>query len=230
VKFNDVLPDTEAHFPLPEFLKLTERAGCLRDNKKFLLILFLTGFAVFIWSAIHPKDRFTWVLEVMPVLVGVPLLFLTRKRFPLTRLVYALIWIHAILLMIGGHYTYAEMPLFNWIRDTFHLSRNHYDRLGHFAQGFIPAMIAREILLRRSPLRPGGWLFYIVVSICLAISAAYELLEWAVSAMTGSRGNAFLGTQGDIWDTQKDMALALCGSILAQLFLQRKHDQELQKL
>src|SRR6185436_14562110 len=143
----------------------------------------------------------------------------TYKRFRFTDLLYVLIWIHAIILLVGGHYTYAEVPLFDWIRDTFGLSRNHYDRVGHFAQGFVPAIVAREVLLRKSPLKRGKLLTFIVVSICLAISASYELIEFGVSMATGSAGDAFLGTQGDIWDTQKDMLMALIGASTALLTL-----------
>lgn len=189
-----------------------------------LLAAFLV---IFVWSLIHPHDVFTWFLETFPAMIGVVVLLATYRRFELTTLVYVLIWMHAVLLLIGGHYTYAEVPLFNCIRDAFHLSRNHYDRVGHFAQGFVPAMIAREFLLRRSPLQRGTLLAYIVVSICLAISAAYELFEFAVSVLTGSAGDAFLGTQGDIWDTQKDMLMALIGSIAALLTLSRWHDRQL---
>jgi putative membrane protein len=186
--------------------------------------------AVFLWSAIGPRDRFTWFLEVLPVLVGLPLLAVTYRRFPLTSLAYSLIAAHTIILMIGGHYTYAQVPLFNWIRDTFSLARNHYDRLGHFAQGFVPAILAREVLLRRTPLRPGGWLFTIVFSICMAISALYELFEWRVAVATGTAADAFLGTQGDVWDTQKDMAMCLVGALTALLFLSRAHDRALSRL
>ena len=200
----------------------------MTDRRFFLTLLVTTG-AVFLWSGIAPRDRFTWFLEVLPALAALPILLLTARRFPLTRLTYALIAAHAVILMVGGHYTYAEVPLFNWLRDTFHLARNHYDRVGHFAQGFVPAIIAREVLLRRTPLRPGGWLFVIVTSICLSISALYELFEWGVSVWTGSAGDAFLGTQGDIWDTQKDMALCLVGAVFAQLLLSRLHDRQLQQ-
>ena len=182
---------------------------------------------VFVWSGWHPADRLTWALEVFPVVLAVPLLVATRKRFPLTTLVYVLIAIHAVVLMIGGRYTYAEVPLFNWIRDAWHLSRNHYDRVGHFAQGFVPAMIAREVLIRRTPLRPGAWLFFLVLCVVMAISATYELVEWAAALATGSRADAFLGTQGDPWDTQKDMALAALGGVIAQLALGRLHDRQL---
>lgn len=142
---------------------------------------------------------------------------------------YVLILIQAIILVIGGHYTYAEMPFFNWLRDTFHLARNHYDRLGHFVQGFVPAMISREILLRKSPLKNGKLLSFLVISICLAISASYELIEWGVAAATGSAADAFLGTQGDVWDTQWDMLLALCGSIISLLTLQKFHNSVLKQ-
>ena len=182
---------------------------------------------VFVWSAFGPLDRFTWFLEVLPALVGLPLLAVTYRRFPLTSLAYSLIAAHAVILMVGGHYTYAQVPLFSWIRDTFGLARNHYDRIGHFAQGFVPAILAREILLRRTPLRRGGWLVTIVMSICLAISALYELFEWVVAVATGTAADAFLGTQGDFWDTQKDMAMCLVGAISALLILSRAHDRSL---
>ena len=183
--------------------------------------------AVFIWSSIHPHDYFTWLLEVFPAIIGAAVLALTYRRFPLTPLVYTLIALHMIILIVGGHYTYAEVPLGNWIRDQFGLSRNHYDRVGHFAQGFVPAMIAREVLLRLNVLKRGRWLFVVVVSVCLAISALYELLEWIVSALTGSAGDAFLGTQGDVFDTQKDMALALVGAVTALITLSKLHDKQL---
>ncbi|MEN6587154.1 MAG: DUF2238 domain-containing protein [Sulfuricella sp.] len=186
--------------------------------------------AVLAWSGWHPKDTFTWFLEVAPVLVGLPLLVLTFRRFPLTSLAYALLALHAVILMVGGHYTYAEMPLFNWLRDTFELSRNHYDRVGHVAQGFVPAIVAREILLRRSPLRPGKWLFFLVSSVCLAISACYEFVEWWVALASGDEAVAFLATQGDVWDTQWDMFLALCGALASQLLLARWHDRQLEGL
>jgi putative membrane protein len=185
---------------------------------------------VLLWSMVHPADWFTWLLEVMPVLVGMPLLFATWGRFRFTNLVYGLLAVHAVILIIGGHYTYAEMPLFNWIRDTFHQARNNYDKVGHFAQGFIPAMVARELLLRTSPLVRGKWLFVIVTCICLAISAAYELIEWQVAVWTGTASSAFLGTQGDEWDSQKDMAWALIGAVAAQLALGRAHDKALEKI
>ena len=185
---------------------------------------------VFVWSGWAPTDRLTWVLEVFPVVLAVPFLLATRRRFPLTLLLYWLVAIHAVILMVGGRYTYAEVPLFNWIRDVLHLARNHYDRLGHFAQGFVPAIIAREVLLRKTPLRRGGWLFFLVTCVCLALSAVYELVEWSAAAATGSAADAFLGTQGDPWDTQKDMLLAGIGAIVGQLTLAAAHDRQLDAL
>jgi len=164
---------------------------------------------------------------VAPVLIAAPLLVLTARRFPLTNLVYVLIAIHALILIVGAHYTYANVPPGFWVQELFDLARNPYDRLGHFAQGFVPAMIAREILLRTSPLKPGGWLFFIVCSICLAISAAYELIEWWTAVIAGGSAEAFLGTQGGVWDTQWDMFLALCGAITVQLLLSSVHDRAL---
>ena len=180
-----------------------------------------------IWSVIRPHDLFTWFLETFPALIGIVLVIALRRRFPLTPLLLVLLTLHAIILMVGGHYTYAEVPLGFWMRDLLHATRNDYDRLGHFAQGFVPAIVAREILIRRNVVRGRGWLFFVVVSICLAISAAYELLEWRVSIASGSKGDAFLGTQGDIWDTQEDMATALVGAIIAPLLLGRWHDRQI---
>lgn len=201
----------------------------MSDQSK-ITFLSLSLVSIFIWSAIYPHDLFTWALEVAPVVIGVTILAVTYPRFQLTILAYLMIWMHAVVLMVGGHYTYAEVPLFNWIRDAFQLSRNHYDRVGHFAQRFFPAILAREILLRKSPLEKGKWLFFIVVSICLAISAFYELIEWWVALATGMAATAFLGTQGDVWDTQWDMALALLGAILSQWTLGRIHDRHLEKM
>ena len=194
---------------------------------RWLLVVVVT---VLVWSGIAPKDRFTWFLEVAPVLIALPLLLATRRRFPFTPLAYALMAVHAVILMVGGHYTYAEMPLFNWLRDALDLSRNHYDRVGHIAQGFVPAIAAREILLRRSPLRPGKWLFFLVASVCLAISACYELIEWWVAVASGDEAVAFLATQGDVWDTQWDMFLALLGALSSLLMLSRWHDRQLLEL
>lgn len=189
-----------------------------------LLALFAVIFA---WSMIGPHDWFTWGLEVFPAVIGLVLLLATHRRFPLTPLLLVLLFVHAVILVIGGHYTYALVPLGFWMQDAFGFTRNHYDRIGHFAQGFVPAILAREILLRKNVVRGRGWLFTIVVSICLAFSAAYELLEWSVAALSGSKGDSFLGTQGDVWDTQKDMALAAIGAITAQLLLGRLHDRQL---
>ena len=189
--------------------------------------LLLVVLAVLLWSGIQPHDRLTWLLEVFPVLIGIPVLVATRRRFPLTPLAYILLALHAVALMVGGKYTYAEVPIGNWFRDAFHLARNHYDRFGHFLQGFVPALVAREVLLRASPLKRGRWLAFLVVCVCLAISAAYELVEWATAALSGAAADAFLGTQGDAWDTQKDMAMALVGAVSSLLLLPRIHDRQL---
>ena len=165
----------------------------------------------------------------MPALIGVLVLMCTYRMFPFTSLAYVLIFVHCLILLVGGHYTYAEMPLFNWLQEEFTLERNYYDRLGHIAQGFIPAIIVREILWRTSPLQNSRWLPFIVVSICLAISATYELLEFAVALATGEAAEAFLGTQGDVWDTQWDMLLALFGAIVSYSTLWRLHDRQLNK-
>lgn len=202
----------------------------MADRSRLIGALTIAVALVFLWSGWHPKDRLTWILEVFPVVLAAPILWATRRRFPLTTLVLVLIALHAVVLMIGGRYTYAEVPLFNWIRDAFHLSRNHYDRVGHFVQGFVPAMIAREVLLRKTPLTRGGWLFFLVLCVVLAISATYELVEWAAALATGSRADAFLGTQGDPWDTQSDMFCALVGAATALLALSRIHDRQLEKL
>lgn len=194
-----------------------------RTNTALLVLL---G-AVFIWSLIRPHDYFTWLLETFPAIIGFVILVATYRKFPLTPLLYALLMIHAAILILGGHYTYAEVPLGFWMRDLLHASRNDYDRIGHFAQGFVPAILAREILIRRGIVRGRGWVYFIVVAICLAFSALYELLEWRVSVATGSKGDAFLGTQGDIWDTQEDMATALVGALLAPLLLGRIHDRQI---
>ena len=178
-------------------------------------------------SGIAPFDRTTWWLEVVPVLIAVPVLLLTGRRFPLTPLLYRLVSIHALVLILGAHYTYARVPIGEWARDAFHLARNPYDRFGHFLQGFTPAIAAREVLLRTSPLQRGGWLFFIVLSIALAISAAYELTEWAAAVVGGEAADEFLGTQGDVWDTQWDMFLALLGAVAAQGALARLHDRQL---
>jgi putative membrane protein len=197
------------------------------SNRLYHSGLFLTFIGALLWSGFHPTDRFTWILEVFPAIAGAVLLVAIYPRFRLTNLAYGLIWVHAIILLVGCHYTYAEMPLFNWLRDTLHLARNYYDRLGHLAQGFIPAIIAREVLVRTSPLRPGRWLTFVSITFCLALSAFYELIEFAVALATGTAAEAFLGTQGDIWDTQWDMTFALVGAIISLALLHRVHDRQL---
>jgi putative membrane protein len=183
--------------------------------------------ALLFWSGMQPRDRITWFLEVAPALAGGLVLLGTRRRFPLTPLTYGLILGHCIILMVGGHYTYAEVPLFNWLRDVFHLARNNYDKLGHLAQGFVPAIIARELLIRRQVINGPGWRNFFIVCFCLALSALYELIEWWVALFSGSGAEAFLGTQGYIWDTQSDMAMALIGSITALVLLRGIHDRQL---
>jgi len=183
--------------------------------------------AVLAWSAIAPTDRLTWFMEVVWVIAGIPLLLATRRGFPLTRLLYWLLAVHAVILVYGGKYTYAETPLGDWAAQQFDLTRNHYDRLGHFAQGFVPAILARELLLRRTPLRPGGWTFYLACAAALSFSAFFEMIEWWAALVMGGEADAYLATQGDVWDTQWDMFLALCGAILAQLLFQRVHDRQL---
>jgi putative membrane protein len=191
------------------------------------IVLLAIGTALLVWSGIGPHDRTTWILEVAPIFIAVPVLVATGRRFPLTPLVYRLIFIHALILMLGGHYTYAQVPLGFWMERLFGFTRNHYDRIGHFAQGFVPAIVAREILIRRSPLKPGKWLFFIVLSVCLAISACYEFIEWWSALIGGSSAEAFLGTQGDPFDTQADMFMALTGAISAQMVLARVHDRQI---
>jgi putative membrane protein len=193
-------------------------------------LLLAAAVAVLIWSGIGPRDRGTWWMEVAPALLALPVLLATHRRFPLTPLLYVLIAVHAAILCVGGHYTYAEVPAGFWVRDLLGLSRNHYDRLGHLFQGLVPALIARELLLRRTPLRPGGWLFTLVTSVALAISALYELVEWLAAVLLGQGADAFLGTQGDPWDTQWDMFMALVGALLAQLLLARLQDAQLARL
>ena len=195
-------------------------------------ILWLTVFAVvLVWSAIRPHDYLTWFLETFPALIGFVLIVATYRTFPLTPLLYTLILIHMIILMVGGHYTYAEVPLFDWIKEVFHQSRNNYDKVGHFMQGFMPAILAREILLRKQVVcKRGLWLAYLVLSIILAFSAFYELIEWWVALLEGEDATAFLGTQGYVWDTQSDMMWCLIGGMTALLALSRLHDRQLTRL
>jgi len=186
--------------------------------------------AVLIWSAIAPKDRFTWFLEVLPALIALPVLAFTRRRFPLTPLTWWLILAHCIVLMVGGHYTYAEVPLFDRLREIFDLARNNYDKVGHFAQGFVPALVAREIVIRLDVIRGAAWRNFFVVCFCLAVSAFYELIEWWVALASEQAAEAFLGTQGYAWDTQSDMGWALLGAVLALTLLGRTHDRQLRRL
>jgi len=187
-------------------------------------------FAVLTWSAINPKDMITWVLEVSPAIIGFGVLAWTYKTFPLTPLVYILILFHCVVLMVGGHYTYAEVPLFDTIAEFFDSSRNNYDKVGHFTQGFVPVIVAREIVIRKNVFSTREWMNFFIVSFVLAFSAFYELLEWAVAEISGEGAEAFLGTQGYVWDTQSDMAWALFGAVLALVLLSRYHDKELQTI
>lgn len=196
-----------------------------------LKLLLAATVVVFVALGVRPKaDRFTWLMENLPVMIGAPLVVTTHRRFPLTPLLYRLLFLHALILMVGGYYSYAEVPLGFWVRDALGLARNHYDRLGHFAQGFVPAILAREVLLRRTPLGPGWTVSFLVVSVCLAFSAFYELVEWWTALATGEAATAFLGTQGDAWDTQWDMFCALVGAVSALALLSRVHGRQLDRL
>ncbi|MBD2700311.1 DUF2238 domain-containing protein [Spirosoma sp. BT702] len=190
-----------------------------------LITLFILGLIV---SAIQPHDYFTWILEVAPAIIGFLTLALTFRKFRFTDLVYILILIHCYILFIGGHYTYAEVPLFDWIKEAFHQSRNNYDKVGHFAQGFIPASITRELLIRKKVVRPGGWLAFLTVCVCVTISVLYEFLEWLVAELSGESAESFLGTQGYVWDTQSDMLYATIGAICFILFLSKIQDKQIQ--
>ena len=185
---------------------------------------------VLVWSGIAPKDTVTWMLEVAPAVAGATILLATRKRFPLTRLVYVLILVHCVILMVGGHYTYAEVPVGDWFRDFFDPPRNNYDKLGHLAQGFVPAVITREVVIRLDVFKSAAWRDFFIVCFCLAVSAFYELIEWWVALMSDEAADAFLGTQGYVWDTQSDMFLALIGAVLALVLLGRIHDRQLAAL
>ena len=187
-------------------------------------------FSVLIWSFINPHDYPTWILETLPALIALLVLVMTRRTFPLTPLLYVLVLLHSILLMVGAHYTYAEVPLFDWISELLGHTRNNFDKLGHFMQGFVPAIASREILIRKDVVNGRRWLNVIVVAVSLAISAFYELLEWLAAEIMGGGADAFLGTQGYVWDTQSDMALALLGAVAALILLGRMHDNELIRL
>ena len=200
-----------------------------RISPLHLALLFVTAL-VFAWSGWRPYDRLTWWLETTPGILGALLLIATYTRFRFTTLCYTLIALHIMLLCVGGHYTYARVPLFNWLEPIFGWHRNHFDRLGHFAQGFVPALIGRELFIRLRVVSSSGWRFAIVILICMGISALYELLEWATALTAGSASTAFLGTQGDVWDTQEDMFMALIGAICALLFMSRWQNKQMRKL
>jgi putative membrane protein len=199
------------------------------QRSTWLTTLMLATLAVLTASGIEPYDRLTWWMEVMPVLIALPILYFSRRMFPLTPLLYGLLFFHGLVLMLGGHYTYARVPLGFWLQDGFDLARNHYDRIGHLTQGFVPAILAREIIIRLSPLKPGGWLFFLVSCVVLAVSATYEFVEWWAALLYGADADSFLATQGDVWDTQWDMLLALIGCLVSQLLLSGWHDRQLSR-
>lgn len=200
----------------------------LLTNKSFLWLSIFFG--VLIWSGIEPKDRLTWVLEAGPAMIGLLVMAQSRKSFPLTPLLYFWILLHCIVLMVGAKYTYAEVPLFNSISEAFGWERNNYDKVGHFMQGFVPALLAREILLRKKLVNANGWRNFIILSICLAFSAFYELIEWWAALLIGEDADAFLGTQGYVWDTQSDMAWALLGALVCLISLKKTHDLQIKPL
>lgn len=193
------------------------------------LALFFATLLVFLWSGWRPYDRYTWWLETIPGILGAAVLIATYTRFRFTTLCYTFIALHIVLLCVGGHYTYARVPLFDWLRPIFGWHRNHYDRLGHFAQGFVPALIARELFIRRRVVTSGAWRFFIILLVCLGISAFYELIEWWTALASGSAATDFLGTQGDVWDTQEDICMALVGALCALLFMGRWHDAQIRR-
>jgi putative membrane protein len=212
-------------------LLLSDPQPLVKRQDREPVILLVASVVLLTLSGLDPHDRLTWLLEVGPVLLALPLLVVTYSRFRLTPLLYRLLFIHAVILMVGGHYTYSLTPIGFWMQRVFGFARNHYDRIGHLAQGFVPAILIREILLRRSPLVRGKWLFFLVTCVCLAVSALYELLEWWTALAGGQQATqAFLGTQGDPWDTQWDIFLALIGAVSAQLTLNRLHDRQLMHL
>ncbi len=199
------------------------------NGEKLLWLMIVT--ASLLYSAIDPvADRLTWLMEVLPVMIAIPLLLASHRAFPLTLITVRVIAVFALILIVGGHYTYAENPLFDWIQQEWDLARNHYDRLGHFVQGVVPAMLGRELLLRTSPIQRGKWLFFLLCCVSLAVSACYEFIEWWVAEINQQAAESFLGTQGDNWDTQWDMFLALWGSILSQLSLSKAQDRQLKSL
>ncbi|WP_367770277.1 DUF2238 domain-containing protein [Flavobacterium sp. WC2421] len=197
---------------------------------KYIYLMLIVFFGTFLWSVINPKEVFTCFLEIIPAIIGILVLAFTFNKFRFTNFTYFLILIHCIILFIGGHYTYAEVPFFDYIKDAFHQSRNNYDKVGHFAQGLVPAMIIRELFIRKNVISNKSFFNFIIVSICLAISAAYEWIEWFVSIASGDEGDAFLGTQGDIWDTQSDMLFATIGAITGLILFSKIQDKQLQKI
>lgn len=204
--------------------------SCSRFERQETFVLLIAALTALAISGISPHDYTTWLLEVAPILVGLPILIITGRRFRLSQLLYRLLFIHAVILMVGGHYTYAEVPLGYWIKDAFGFARNNYDRIGHFAQGFVPAILAREVLLRRSPLVPGKWLSFLTICVCMTISVLYEFIEWWSAVIGGEAADAFLGTQGDVWDTQWDMFMCLIGATTSLTLLSRMHDRILNDL
>lgn len=197
------------------------------QNRSFLYAWMVIFLAVFTWSAVNPHDYPTWFLEVLPAVLGAAVIWYTRDTYPLTRLTYILILVHCVILMVGGQYTYAEVPLFEWIRDEFGQQRNNYDKLGHFVQGFVPAIVAREIVIRNKVFTSARWRDFFIICFCLGFSAFYELIEWWVALLSAEAAESFLGTQGYTWDTQSDMAYALVGAVLALLLLGKLHDRQL---
>ncbi|OJW16896.1 DUF2238 domain-containing protein [Mucilaginibacter sp. 44-25] len=196
-------------------------------NHYILILLFIIGLVA---SAVYPHDYFTWVLEVFPAIIGFIILVATYQKFRFTNLTYWFILLHCYILFVGGHYTYAEVPAFNWLRDVLHQSRNNYDKVGHFAQGFVPAMIVRELFIRKHVINKKGWLAFLTVCVCMSISVTYEFIEWLVSVLSGSSGDSFLGTQGYVWDTQSDMLFATIGAITMVILMSRKQDKAISKL
>jgi len=194
---------------------------------KFIYGLLFVFFSTFIWSIIEPKESFTCFLEIFPALIGLVILLLTFNKFRFSDFTYTMILLHCVVLFVGGHYTYAEVPLFDYIKEVFHQTRNNYDKVGHFMQGFVPALIIRELFIRKMVISNKSFFSFIIVSICLAISAAYEWIEWGVSISTGDKGDAFLGTQGDIWDTQSDMLFATIGAIIALVLFSKIQDRQM---
>lgn len=210
---------------------MADADGKPASREPAVLLAAALGFLGIMAIRLGPKsDYFTYLMETFPILLGAPLLVATRRRFPLSAMAYRLLFVHACVLIVGGHWTYAEVPAGNWVRDALGLARNHYDRLGHFMQGFVPALLVREVLLRTSPLRPGGWLSVLTVAFCTAISATYEFIEWWTAAAVGQGADAFLGTQGDPWDTQWDMFMATVGATVFVLLFSRVHDRQIARV